>query len=109
MPPLETRLTAGDRTRWEAKSGLFCDRAHVPVARYRRPRDRLLEESRAGQFLPRRLLVTPSPTLQSLPIKGGLCPLCSCLTLELTVHHEEHWTAYTYVCHGCKGARLELR
>jgi hypothetical protein len=53
--------------------------------------------------------VTPSTTLHNLPIRGGLCPLCSCPSLELTVRQEEHWTAYTYVCHGCQGAPLEPR
>lgn len=53
-------------------------------------------------------MTTPKPMLLNLPTKG-FCPLCSCATLELTVRHEEHWTAYAYVCFGCQGTPLAPR
>jgi hypothetical protein len=53
--------------------------------------------------------VTPASTPLNLPLVGGRCPLCSCPTLELTVHQAEYWTAYTYVCRGCHGMSLAPR
>jgi hypothetical protein len=85
-----------------------CDGYHVRRPRYRRPCAGLLEQDRVGESPAWRPRVAPSTTLHNLPT-GGLCPLCSCPTLELTVRQEEHWTAYTYVCFGCRGTLLAPR
>lgn len=51
----------------------------------------------------------PPPTLHGLPTLGGVCPVCSCPTLVLTVRQEEYATAYAYVCFECHGTPLANR